>query len=137
MKNLQDIAEFQSVRFSPVLPEDCQVNPQVYGAELAFWLCIELAKHDVATSYPNAEDWGWYIEYITKEGAEFAVHCGNIGGDKDYWALALRRYGRKLFGWGKPSYSDAMPLITAIYKILCAEDSIVDLKWLYESDNAI
>ncbi len=30
---------FSSMRFQPVLPEECQVNPGRYGAELAFCLC--------------------------------------------------------------------------------------------------
>ena len=59
MSALRDIAEFRSTKFAPVLPDDSQVNPQVYGAELAFWLCTELAKRGIVTSYPNFEDWGW------------------------------------------------------------------------------
>ena len=60
MDTIRDIVEFKSSRFVPVLPEDCQVNPGVYGAELAFWLSQALAKAGVATSYPNNEDWGWF-----------------------------------------------------------------------------
>lgn len=29
---------FDSDLFQPFLPESAQVNPKVYGAELAFWL---------------------------------------------------------------------------------------------------
>ena len=36
MTTLIDIAEFHSARLAPVLPEESQVNPQVYGAELAY-----------------------------------------------------------------------------------------------------
>lgn len=57
MIDFVDIAEFRSAAFAPVLPEENQVNPSVYGAELAFWLCTELAKRNVATSYPEYEDW--------------------------------------------------------------------------------
>ena len=101
MKDSLDIAEFRSARFAPVLPDDCQVNPGVYGAELAFWLCSELAQRGVITSYPESEDWGWYIEYSAESGAEFAVDCGNVGGASDQWLLCLRRFGRKLFGRNK------------------------------------
>lgn len=38
MSSLRDIAQFKSELFAPVLPEQCQFNPQVYGAELAYWL---------------------------------------------------------------------------------------------------
>lgn len=58
MTTLRDITEFRSTRFSPVLPEDPQVTPGIYGAELSFWLCTELAKQGVLTSYPEQEDWG-------------------------------------------------------------------------------
>jgi hypothetical protein len=132
---LRDIAEFRSGRFAPVLPEDSQVNPGVYGAELAFWLCLELAKRGVMTSYPNAEDWGWFIEYLPDSGAEFAVHCGNISGETDRWLLSLRRHGRKLFGRDKPSYEEAAPLIEAIRALLLGE-GISDLEWLYDPANA-
>jgi hypothetical protein len=30
---------FDSERFRPVLPDESQVNPGRYGAELAYWLC--------------------------------------------------------------------------------------------------
>jgi hypothetical protein len=108
MNALRDIARFKSARFSPVLPEDCQLNPQVYGAELAYWLCTELARRGVATSYPNSEDWGWFIEYLPQSGSEFAVHCGNVDGAQDQWLLSLRRHARKVFGRDKPPYEGCM-----------------------------
>ena len=132
MSELRDIAEFRSKRFSPVLPEDSQVNPQVYGAELAFWLCTELAKHGVVTSYPNGEDWGWFIEYFPASGSEFAVHCGNVGGENDHWLLSLRRYGRKMFGLDKPPYEEALPLIEGI-RCALKGDGISDVRWLYDT----
>jgi hypothetical protein len=92
MESIRDIVEFRSSRLSPVLPDDAQVNPGRYGAELAFWLCVELAKRGVVTSYPESEDWGWFIEYITESGSEFAIHCGNIDGTSDQWLLSLRRH---------------------------------------------
>ena len=53
---------FQSDRFRPYLPDDCQVNPNVLGFELADWLSRELAKRGTITSYPNYEDWHWFLE---------------------------------------------------------------------------
>jgi hypothetical protein len=133
MQNLIDIAEFVSVKFEPILPEHCQVNPRVYGAELAYWLCPELAKSGIAASYPQNEDWGWYIEFITESGSEFAVHIGNVFGTKDRWLISLRRYGRKIFGRKKPSISEAESLLSGIKQILESEPSISDLKWLLEN----
>src|SRR5438552_3014154 len=78
MEAIVDLAEFRSSRFTPVLPEESQVNPRRYGAELAFWLCTRLyEKSRVVTSYPDYEDWGWLLSYSTEAGDEFALHCGN------------------------------------------------------------
>lgn len=136
MSALLDIADFRSPRFAPVLPETSQVNPGVYGAELAFWLCTELASRGVVTSYPIPEDWGWFIEYSTDGGSEFAVHCGNITGSEDHWLLSLRRYGRKFLGRDLPPYADAEPLLKAIESILRADDSIAELTWHLERSDA-
>ena len=136
MEELQDIAQFRSARFAPLLPDDSQVNPGVYGAELAFWLCGELARRGVVTSYPESEDWGWYIEYTAESGAEFAVHCGNVQGEANQWLLSLRRFGRKLFGRDKPSFSLAAPLVSQIREVLGDEPSISDLEWLYSEHSA-
>jgi hypothetical protein len=136
MKASRDLAEFRSGRFAPILPEECQVNPQRYGAELAFWLCSELARQGVVTSYPNFEDWGWFIEYRADSGAEFAVECGNVGGASDHWLLGLRRFGRKPFGLDKPPFADAERLVTTIRRILDAEASVSDLEWRYSEGPA-
>ena len=133
MENLIDFAEFATVKFEPILPEDCQVNPGVYGAELAYWMCTELAKSGIDTNYPQNEDWGWYIEFITESGSEFAVHIGNVFETKDRWLLSLRRYGRKMFGRKKPPISEAKNLLSEIKQIIESEPSISDLKWLLEN----
>lgn len=131
MSETRDILEFRSSRFAPALPDDCQVNPGVYGAELAWWLCLELAKRGVATSYPEYEDWGWYLEYSPGGDSEFAVHCGNVGGAPDHWLLSLRRYGRKLLGLDKPSYSEAAALVRAIRAVVESEGTVAAVEWHY------
>lgn len=136
MEDLRDIAQFRSRRFAPILPDEAQVNPGVYGAELAFWLCQELAKRGVVTSYPLAEDWGWLIEFSAPDGSEFAVHCGNITGSDQRWLLSLRRFGRSLFGRAKPPYAAAEPLVKAIEHCLRDEESILELAWLYDAGGA-
>lgn len=136
MNDLRDVAEFTSLRFAPVLPDECQVNPGVYGAELAFWLCSALARLSVVTSYPQFEDWGWYIDYRTDTGAEFALHCGNVGGSSERWLLSLRRFGRGMFGRNKPPYSEATPLVDAVKRSLEAEAAVSDLQWRYSETRA-
>ncbi|MCM5682316.1 hypothetical protein M8A51_22540 [Schlegelella sp. S2-27] len=68
--------EFESAKFLPYLPEDCQVNPGAYGFELSLWLSQTLMRQGVVTSYPLGEDWGWFIEYIEGD-AEFMIGCGS------------------------------------------------------------
>ena len=136
MEELRDMARFRSERFSPVLPDESQVNPGVYGAELAFWLCAELAALGVITSYPLSEDWGWFIEYTAASGAEFALHCGNVQGETSLWLVSLRRFGRKFLGRDKPPYSEADPLVAGIQTLLMRAPYILELEWLYSEPAA-
>lgn len=128
---LRDIVDFRCDRFAPMLPEQCQVNPGVYGAELASWLCFELARNGIVTSYPRSEDWGWCIGYSTDSGSEFAVHCGNVDGAKDRWLLSLHPHARKVFGRDKPPYSEAEPLVSAIRIAVQSVAQPADIHWLY------
>ena len=131
MDDLLDLATFRSSRFAPVLPEESQVNPGCYGAELAYWLCLRLAERGVVTSYPDAEDWGWMLGYATDAGEEFALHCGNIDDTDDEWLIGLRRFGRKLFGRDKPPFDRAEALIIAVCAVLESEETISALDWKY------
>lgn len=135
MKSLRDIAQFHSTLFVPVLPETSQVNPQVYGAELAYWLTIELARRGCITSYPHAEDWGWFIEFFSESGSEFAVHCSNIDGFPNQWLLTLRRHARKMFGHDKPPYEEAQQVVETIRTLLESTPEIKQLEWVYETSS--
>jgi hypothetical protein len=137
MEAIRDLATFRSARFTPVLPEECQVNPGCYGAELAFWLCTRLySEKGVATSYPDYEDWGWLLSYSTGAGDEFALHCGNVEGARDEWLISLRRFGRRLFGRDKPDFERAGSLVRAVRELLEAEDGVTELRWLYDHPSA-
>ncbi|WP_199538851.1 MULTISPECIES: hypothetical protein [unclassified Duganella] len=126
--DMMDLAELRTKKFTPFLPDDSQVNPGVYGAELAYWLAQQLASRGVITSYPESEDWGWYLNYTGRDGAEFAIHCGNVFGEDDLWLLSLRRYSRKMFGRDKPSFEKASVLINAIRDVL-SNAGIATLDW--------
>lgn len=123
---------FSSKRFRPVLPEESQVNPGRYGAELAFWLCTELARAGVVTSYPNFEDWGWLIEYIAPDGEEFWLCCGNVEGADDEWHCFLQPKGKGFFGRKKPEIEKARPLLEALVRVLEAETSVHNVRWSQE-----
>jgi hypothetical protein len=91
--------EFSSDRFLPYLPEDSQVNPGVYGFELAHWLSAGLMKRDVPTSYPVSEDWGWFVEYL-KDDLELMVCCSSQAEHEDgykgepiRWTIFIRAPG--------------------------------------------
>lgn len=131
MDTVREIVEFTSEAFRPTLPEESQVNPGRYGAELAFWLCTELARRGVVTSYPNSEDWGWFIEYFPGTSAEFAVLCGNVDGSADRWLLCLKRHPRKMFGRDKPPFSEAASLVAAVREAVqsVAPASAIDWRW--------
>lgn len=120
---------FTSTRFQPVLPEESQVNPGRYGAELAFWLCAQLARECVVTSYPNYEDWGWFIEYTTPAGAEFWLCCGNVDGTNDEWHCFLQAQGKGLFGRSRPAIEEAQPLMEALARVLETESTVRDIRW--------
>jgi hypothetical protein len=132
MDALRDIVEFQSDAFAPALPEEAQVNPGVYGAELAYWLCKELFRRGVVTSYPESEDWGWFIDYSTDDGAEFSVHCSNVDGEKNRWQLSLRRFARKMFGRDKPPYDKAARLVAAIRDAVHSVAKPENVSWRWD-----
>ena len=128
--------EFDSDLFSPFLPEDSQVNPEVYGAELAFWLAQQLAGVGVVTSYPNYEDWGWFIEYITNEGDEYWLCCGNREGEKEKWCCYLNPKAKSLFGRNKADIKNALPLLNGLKSVLDNTQGIANVIWSDEAYSA-
>ena len=125
---MDDSVTFRSSRFKPVLPEESQVNPGRYGAELAFWLCSELAQDGIVTSYPNYEDWGWFLEYVTSDGEEFWLCCGNTDGKDDEWQCFLKPLARGLFR-SKADIEHAKPLLDGLKRVLERSEGISDIEW--------
>ena len=89
--------EFKSAEFLPLLPEEAQGNPGVYGFELAWWLAQELARTGITTSYPMGEDWGWLIEYVGASECEFTIGCSSLAeegegyhGGAIQWSIFVR-----------------------------------------------
>ncbi len=97
---INNSVQFKSDLFRPFLPEDSQVNPGCYGAELAYWLARKLAEKGIVTSYPEHEDWGWFIEYITEDGDEFWLCCGNVTTDNE-WRVFLEPKAKEIYSVGK------------------------------------
>ena len=90
------MATFTSDQFRPYLPDGCQVNPNALGFELAAWLSRALAADGVITSYPDQEDWGWYLEFLDGDD-EYLICCSGSEEDGKYeWRVFVER-PRKLF----------------------------------------
>lgn len=120
---------FKSDLFKPFLPEEAQVNPNCYGAELAYWLAQKLAEHGVVTSYPISEDWGWFIEYITQDESEFWLCCGNAQGTENEWHIFLEAKRKGLFGRKKSKIDRAHKLLSTLKIILAKCEQIHEIKW--------
>jgi hypothetical protein len=69
--------EFESELFEPFLPSTLQTSEDVYGFELAEWLARRLAMRQIHTSYPQAEDWGWSIQY-SLGGVVVLIGCRGV-----------------------------------------------------------
>ncbi|TGD71101.1 hypothetical protein E4634_19855 [Mangrovimicrobium sediminis] len=120
--------EFTSDIFRPVLSEDAQVSPQVYGAELAWWLCQELAKIGIETTYPNIEDWGWFIEYVVEDN-EYWRCCGNDPDGVDRRRIYLSPRAKGIFGRNKAPTEAASALLEGVASVLEENQSISGITW--------
>lgn len=126
---MQTSVKFKSGAFPPILPDKCQVNPGRYGGELAYWLCAELAASGIPTSYPDFDDWGWFLEYRDSDGNEFWLCCGNVEGSTEEWFCFLEPRSRGMWGRKTPSPEQAKPLLDALARVLESDDSIRDIEW--------
>ncbi|KTD90355.1 hypothetical protein [Pseudoalteromonas sp. H71] len=131
---METTAVFKSNLFKPFLPEDSQVNPQVYGAELAYWLSQNLAKKGIFTSYPEYEDWGWFIELIVDDN-EYWVCCGNIEGESDQWTCFLKRLSKGFFNKNNAPIEPAIPLLQALRSLLQETEAISNIEWSFDNDS--
>lgn len=122
---------FKSELFTPFLPEHSQVNPECYGAELAWWAAQELAKKGIITSYPNYEDWGWFIEY-SPDDHEYWLCCGNVRG-RNEWHIFLDCKGKGFFRRHKAPREEAEPLMEALEEILAECAAITNIQWHSET----
>ncbi len=120
--------EFYSEGFRPFLPEDSQINPERYGAELTWWLCQKLAEEGVYTAYPNFEDWGWFLEYIN-DGYEYWLCCGNIDGQENRWRMILQPQAKRWFGLAGVPIESAKDLLNAVDKVLRESEDVSQIKW--------
>jgi hypothetical protein len=126
---METSVDFDSKMFSPFLPDEAQVNPEVYGAELAYWLSGQLAQRGTPTSYPQYEDWGWFIEYTTEDDYEYWLCCANKDGAQDKWRCYLQPKAKSLFGRNKAPAEGAERLMHALRSVLREEPGISNVTW--------
>ena len=100
----------------PILPDDCQVNPNTYGFELAYWLCSKLAQKGIIFSYPNHEDWGWFIEQSDGDRELWLCCKGEFNDNKFQWSFYLKEK-TGLFGRRKYKDHEVKDLETKIIKL--------------------
>ncbi len=130
---METSVDFKSSLFKPFLPESSQVNPHVYGAELSYWLCKKLAEKNIITTYPNNEDWGWFIEYFVGDN-EYWLCCSNSDKSGEAWRCFLRPQPKHFWGIKKAPITSAKRLLTALREILIETDGILDIKWSNDYD---
>lgn len=126
---METSVEFESQMFSAFLPDDAQVNPGVYGAKLAFWLSQQLAQRGMLSSYPQYEDWGWFIEYSTEDQCEYWLCCANRNGAQDKWRCYLERKAKSFLGRNKAPVEGAQSLMRALRVVLMEERGISNTIW--------
>lgn len=120
--------DFESDMFKPFLPEDSQVNPNVYGMELAFWLSKSLAMKNVITSYPEYEDWGWYLEYFSG-GNEYMLCCSNLDKNGNQWRCHIRGQPTSFLNRNRAPIEMAKPLLDALKSVLEETEGISKIEW--------
>lgn len=120
--------EFKSELFKPYLSEGAQVNEGVYGAELAWWLSQELAKKGIETGYPDYEDWGWLITYVSgDDDEEYRLCIRNVFLKDNHWRIWLKKTGFS-FWWKNTNKDGLKPLMNALVELMTETPGIEILR---------
>jgi hypothetical protein len=127
--NMRTHVRFRSQLFRPLKPEDEQVNPGVYGEELAKWVRENIGSHGVPAQDHFGEDWGWMVVF----GRESPVWigCGNVEDESDQWLCFCdvhRGFLDRLLG--RPPATEALRrTVNALASLLASEPRITDVEW--------
>ncbi len=125
---METSVDFKSSLFKPFLPDESQVNPYIYGAELSYWLCRKLAEKNVITSYPTPEDWGWFIEYRV-DNNKYWLCCSNSDESGKEWRCFIQPQSKNFLGTKKAPITLAKSLLIALREILEETKGISEIKW--------
>ena len=124
-------ARFKSTRFRPLRPESEQVNPGVYGEELARWLAARLRERGDAEPRVDYEDFAWLVELGLGAGDAW-IFCANEYGSSDVWMIDVRPRPRFLGWFRSPAVTpdDLFGLCRRLHVILSSEATVTDLEWV-------
>ncbi|GAB3393465.1 hypothetical protein [Massilia agri] len=107
MEALDKAIVFTSSKFdcSSALPEEDNAGNQLYGRDLAAWLCERLNAKGLDAVFWD-EDWGWLIQGTATPATSFEIGVYDFtGGSEDgavgtpEWGLRLRASRRKKWFW--------------------------------------
>ena len=120
---------FRSQLFRPVKPDDEQINPGVYGEELATWVREHIGAHGLPAQDHFGEDWGWMVVF----GSDFPawIGCGNVNGETDHWLCfcAVHRGVLDRLLRRPPETAALHRTVRALASLLGSEPRITDVEW--------
>ncbi len=126
---MRTYVRFKSSLFKPIKPEEEQVNPYVYGEELAQWIFKNIGKHGPQAKDFFGEDWGWMVVFGSKYPAW--IGCGNVYGSDNEWLCfcePVRSFTDRILR--RPLPKELSALVMALDKLIRSEPGISDVEWL-------
>ena len=123
------LVSFRSTRFDPTAETPNPINP-IAGQAVLNWLRAELAKAQYASTEPDTEDWGWYIN-VEGGGASYMVGASaDAEGSTPSveWVIQVHRHQslkEKLLGRNQMAVDD--PLVALIERIVRADPDSSDV----------
>lgn len=131
-RRLRTHATFRSSAFNTTEPEDCFINPDNYGDDLARWMIRELRSRGVEVGEELQEDHGWYFTFRSG-GVEYDFVVGSR--DQDEWLGWIeRRVGFVASLLGGRARGIEVEAALEIDAVLSSSELIRDVRWHLEED---
>ena len=124
---MKTCVEFRSDRFPAYPDEEQQINPGIWGKQLAEFVSAGLKSRGIAAGKPVAEDWGWLVP-IENESFPLWIGCANY--DDGFLCFIepskpfIRRYFKKI-----STESQVSAVAKALDSLLASEASVGDVRW--------
>ena len=120
---------FRSPLFRRKKPDEEQVNPGVYGEELASWIHEHIGTFGRPAADHFGEDWGWMVVF----GRDYPawIGCGNVAGEEEEWhCFCEARVAMMDRLLGRPGPQEARDTtVRALAALLATLDEISDVEW--------